>query len=783
MDLLFVFSKKGLTIKPDPANFIPSPSLNPAATLELSPNTPIPAKKKDEKEEKPQPLDFPPMVTTTGLPYLHTYRHERSWLDDVIEIHSYATSILSTGENANESKSNINNNNSNNNQVSKPKLSIPFVCSAYRSDQSLVCESPHPVPPAHKQAETLHFPGATSLIVIVDNRSVFHFDCKLGFYLSEDEDPKLDKVEVSKTLHCFKSGFSGGANFEIPGDIIYYRYVGIIPEAGDWGFRFVVLPQYNEVSFEKILNSPPHSDIIHDFINNYKPNLALDCQLAHYAEHLSSKSPFSVKAMKIEPSQSDIATWPLLSSVPLPHLRLRLAVLQLFNNMISPLLLIIISGYSVMELEKNQLEDERPIDELSIVDLVYKMKGAIFPSVKKKRFAQHIEDTITHNRTPSINLNRLQTSPANKEEAIKQTLFIQAYEQLRFTDKQVYQVGVNERPWQVKLVGEGATDAGGPYYDTVSNIASEIQTPPLSLFIPCPNAQLASEQEGIGRSRGKVLFNPSYGTVEMYECIGKLMGVAIRSCNPFPVALPALVWKPLVGVKPTLDDLVEIDQFCGKCLDGLLHAEENGITSENFSFIFFETFTTSLSDGSQIDLVPNGSSIAVTFENRLDYIDLVEKVRLFESSKKVAALRKGLGEVVSFPLLDILTWEELELMICGPTTIDLSVLKEKHTAYQGFEEGDKSISMLWEVLEGFSHKERSLFLRFACGRERLPQNNPHFLLTIAKLYDGSEVLPRASTCSSMFKMPEYKSIETMRNKILLAITSCGEIDNDFTVNR
>ncbi len=134
---------------------------------------------------------------------------------------------------------------------------------------------------------------------------------------------------------------------------------------------------------------------------------------------------------------------------------------------------------------------------------------------------------------------------------------------------------------------------------------------------------------------------------------------------------------------------------------------------------------------------------------------------------------------------------------------------------EGFENDDPTVDMFWSVLESFSAEERCQFLRFSCGRERLP-NNRDFYLVIARLYllllllfvvvcccccavcccvcccllllfsliiviHAKDVLPRASTCSSMFKLPSYSSKEIMWEKILFAITSCIDIDNDFRV--
>lgn len=84
--------------------------------------------------------------------------------------------------------------------------------------------------------------------------------------------------------------------------------------------------------------------------------------------------------------------------------------------------------------------------------------------------------------------------------------------------------------------------------------------------------------------------------------------------------MPPLVWKSLVGEELTVDDLRDVDYFCCQCLDGIRKAEANGVTRENFNEIFFETFTTTLSDGSEVDLADGaGAQTVVTFDNRLRY--------------------------------------------------------------------------------------------------------------------------------------------------------------------
>lgn len=66
---------------------------------------------------------------------------------------------------------------------------------------------------------------------------------------------------------------------------------------------------------------------------------------------------------------------------------------------------------------------------------------------------------------------------------------------------------------------------------------------------------------------------------------------------------------------------------------------------ETFEFRFGEelVYTTLLSDGQMVDLIPGGSNVAVRYEDRSEFIRLVQKARLEESKQQV-----GLGFLLLF---------------------------------------------------------------------------------------------------------------------------------------
>jgi len=60
---------------------------------------------------------------------------------------------------------------------------------------------------------------------------------------------------------------------------------------------------------------------------------------------------------------------------------------------------------------------------------------------------------------------------------------------------------------------------------------------------------------------------------------------------------------------------------------------------------------------------------------------LVEKVRLNEFKRQIEAIRRGLSLIIPEGLLNLLTWRELETMVCGKPILDVELLRQ-NTIYR-----------------------------------------------------------------------------------------------------
>ncbi|XP_037835872.1 probable E3 ubiquitin-protein ligase HERC1 isoform X2 [Kryptolebias marmoratus] len=334
------------------------------------------------------------------------------------------------------------------------------------------------------------------------------------------------------------------------------------------------------------------------------------------------------------------------------------------------------------------------------------------------------------------------------------------------------------RAWKVKLVGEGADDAGGVFDDTITEICQELETGVVDLLIPSPNATAE-----VGYNRDRFLFNPSACLDEhmlQFKFLGILMGVAIRTKKPLDLHLAPLVWKQLCCIPLQLEDLEEVDLLYVQTLKSILHIEDSGITEENFhEMIPLDSFIGQSADGKMVPIIPGGNSIPLTFSNRKEYVERAIEYRLHEIDRQVAAVREGMSWIVPVPLLSLLTAKQLEQMVCGMPEICCDVLK-KVVRYREVDEQHTLVQWFWQTLEEFSNEERVLFMRFVSGRSRLPANTADIsqrfqIMKVDRPYDS---LPTSQTCFFQLRLPPYSSQATMAERLRYAINNCRSIDMD-----
>jgi len=271
------------------------------------------------------------------------------------------------------------------------------------------------------------------------------------------------------------------------------------------------------------------------------------------------------------------------------------------------------------------------------------------------------------------------------------------------------------------------------------------------------------------------------------------MGLALRTSNLLDLDLPSIVWKPLVYQRVEPDDVRAVDILSFKVLEQLKSIVGGGtIAKEYFSQLVDYKFEIIGSDQQTYPLIPGGRNIAVTWENKDRFMECYEKFRLNEFSEQCAAIRRGLVAVVPENALSLLTWQELELLVCGRPTIDVD-LWEKNTRYEGCSSNDPHIRLFWDMVRTrLNQQEQQALLRFVWGRSRLPLRSEDFekpfkIASHSRSSGMSDAkvnsyLPASHTCFFQLDLPRYTSLDVMHKKVLFAITHCVSTDGDSSYN-
>ncbi|KAJ5078185.1 e3 ubiquitin-protein ligase hectd2-related [Anaeramoeba ignava] len=268
---------------------------------------------------------------------------------------------------------------------------------------------------------------------------------------------------------------------------------------------------------------------------------------------------------------------------------------------------------------------------------------------------------------------------------------------------------------KVDFVGEEAVDAGGVQKEFFQIVIGKLFDPNYGMFTYDEKTHLHFFNKNTLESEPE------------FFLIGAVLGLAIYNQVILDIHFPLVVYKKLLQMKLTLEDLKEVDSDLANGLEKLLNLDGNVEDLDEF----FQVKTTYFGDTKAYDLKPNGRNIQVTNKNRQEYVDLYVDFELSKSIKKqFDAFSKGFVTVCDSYTLRILRPEELELLICGDPK----------------------------------------FLFFSCGTDRVPIGGfSKMKFTISKQDSNLDRLPSAHTCFNQLLLPEYSSKEILKEKLSLAI--------------
>ncbi|PWN20875.1 HECT-domain-containing protein [Microstroma glucosiphilum] len=320
---------------------------------------------------------------------------------------------------------------------------------------------------------------------------------------------------------------------------------------------------------------------------------------------------------------------------------------------------------------------------------------------------------------------------------------------------------------------EAGIDGGGVFKEFLTSLAREAFDTDRGLWKATEQEELFPNPQSYARQSEQLSW---------YAFLGRILGKALYEGILVDVRFAPFFLSKCLGRRGLshLDDLASLDSLDSELYRGLIYLKNyTGDVEQDLSLNFTVT-DEEFGVRKSTELMPNGANIAVTNKNRLSYIFLVANYRLDAQIRaQCNAFFAGLSELIDPRWLRIFNQTELQELIKGSDSpINIADLRA-NTVLSDYHEKDLTMTYLWETLESFDQPTRAQFLKFVTSCPSPPllgfgQLNPRFCVRCSG--DDEQRLPTSSTCVNLLKLPRYNSLETTREKLLLAIRSGAGFD-------
>lgn len=320
----------------------------------------------------------------------------------------------------------------------------------------------------------------------------------------------------------------------------------------------------------------------------------------------------------------------------------------------------------------------------------------------------------------------------------------------------------------IKFRGEEGLDYGGIAREWFYLLSREMLNPIHGLF------QYTSDDIY------NLQINPDSGIVYrehlssyMHFC-GRILGMAVFHGHFIDGHFTLPFYKMLLRKTVTLKDIEFVDPDLHRSLCWIL---ENDITD-----VIDTTFLVQHNAFGQLqehELKENGRNIAVTEENKLEYVTLYVNYRCRRGiEKQFESLQRGFDELISPTLLENFDERELELLVGGLSRINIEDWRS-HTKLKNCTAETPLVKWFWDIVKSYGEDKRARLLQFVTGSPRVPiqgfkalqgVNSKSRLFTIHLIENScTDNLPESHTCFNRIDLPPYETYDKLRDKLTQAI--------------
>ncbi|XP_069019067.1 probable E3 ubiquitin-protein ligase HERC3 isoform X1 [Embiotoca jacksoni] len=254
---------------------------------------------------------------------------------------------------------------------------------------------------------------------------------------------------------------------------------------------------------------------------------------------------------------------------------------------------------------------------------------------------------------------------------------------------------------------------------------------------------------------------------QRFFLFGVLCGLALYNMCIIHLPVPLVLFKKLLGVKPSLEDMIEFSPSVGKSLQCILDDyKDDDIENLYMDFVI-------VWDGTEVDLDPKNPEKPLTSQNKKEYVKAYVN-HAFNASveAKFQEFRRGFFQVCDKDLVKLFKPKELQDVLVGKDFHNWEKLKQ-NTGYEGvYHAGHPNIMMFWEVFDELTENQKKAFLWFVTGFEQVPILGMDKIKMIIKGKPvGDQYYPEALTCFSTLELPVYSTKEIMQAKLTEALSN------------
>ncbi|KAG0307017.1 hypothetical protein BGZ98_001257 [Dissophora globulifera] len=259
---------------------------------------------------------------------------------------------------------------------------------------------------------------------------------------------------------------------------------------------------------------------------------------------------------------------------------------------------------------------------------------------------------------------------------------------------------------------EAGIDQGGPFKEFMESFLEAGFSPNLNLFTTS-----TASMNMLYPSPTSQYTHPSTG-LDLFRLFGKMLGKAMYEGLLIEVKFANFFLSKILGRTVFLDEMRSYDE---QVHQNLMFVKKYEGDVEDLGLTFSldeEVFGTHRT----IELMGGGKDVAVTKDNRINYIFKVSDYRLNKQIQDQSrAFIEGFRSVIPLYWISMFSPQELHRVIAGED-VDFGVQDLRaHTEYQnGYFDHHPVIRNLWAVLEDFSSEEKRAFLKFVTSCSKPP---------------------------------------------------------------